>query len=124
MEQIRNQQDTVDTANDRIDAANAKATACENLLFAVRALENDMTRTAADWLADVDPDQLSVDARNIYSDLFDTLEDELLEVLVTEGGRQYPALAEGIDDQGRLVIRTVEGTARLGYGEVSLKLKP
>ena len=46
------------------------------------------------------------------------------EVLVTEGGRQYPALAEGIDDQGRLVIRTVEGTARLGYGEVSLKLKP
>lgn len=44
------------------------------------------------------------------------------EVLVLEGGRQYPALAEDIDDQGRLVIRTGEGTFRLGYGEVSLKL--
>ena len=124
MEQIRNQQDTVDTANDRIDAANAKATACENLLFAVRALENDMTRTAADWLADVDPDQLSVDARNIYSDLFDTLEDELLEVLVTEGIEAFRAkdfetaifrleAAHEIDDTGYDIMNYLAHAYRL-----------
>ena len=44
------------------------------------------------------------------------------DVLVIEGRRQYRAYAEAIDDQGRLVIRTGEGTAALGYGEVSLKL--
>ena len=43
-------------------------------------------------------------------------------VTVIEGGRQYPALAEDIDSQGRLVIRTEEGEACLNYGEVSLKL--
>ena len=45
------------------------------------------------------------------------------EVLVLEGGRQYPAYAEDIDSQGRLVIRTEAGISRLGYGEVSLKLR-
>lgn len=43
-------------------------------------------------------------------------------VLVLEGGRQYPAVAEDIDERGRLVIRTGEGITRLGYGEVSLKI--
>ena len=45
------------------------------------------------------------------------------EIMVLDGGKQYPAYAEDIDDQGRLVIRTGEGTACLGYGEVSLKLR-
>ena len=44
------------------------------------------------------------------------------QVTVLEGGRQYPAMAEGIDGQGRLLIRTEEGTACLGFGEVSLRL--
>ena len=44
------------------------------------------------------------------------------DILVIDGNRQYPAHAEGIDDRGRLVIRTAEGTTALGYGEVSLKL--
>ncbi len=43
-------------------------------------------------------------------------------VTVIEGGRQYPARALEIDDQGRLVIRTETGIRRLNYGEVSLKL--
>ena len=44
------------------------------------------------------------------------------DVLVIEGGRQYPARALDIDGRGRLVVRTAEGVVSLGYGEVSLKL--
>ena len=44
-------------------------------------------------------------------------------VLVIESGKQYPAYAEDIDDQGHLVIRTDDGfVSHLGFGEVSLKL--
>ena len=43
-------------------------------------------------------------------------------VTVIEGGRQYPARAVEIDDQGRLVIETETGRTCLNYGEVSLKL--
>lgn len=43
------------------------------------------------------------------------------EVLVMESGKQYPAEALDIDDQGRLVIRTEEGVSTLGFGEVSLR---
>lgn len=43
-------------------------------------------------------------------------------VTVIEGGKQYPARAQDIDDQGRLVIETADGKACLNYGEVSLKL--
>ena len=44
------------------------------------------------------------------------------DVLVIQNGRQYPARALDIDGQGRLVVRTAEGTTALGFGEVSLKL--
>ena len=44
-------------------------------------------------------------------------------VTVIEGGRQYPARAVEIDDQGRLVIETGAGRTCLNYGEVSLKLE-
>lgn len=44
------------------------------------------------------------------------------EVTVIEGGRQYPARALDIDDQGRLIIETETGKTSLNYGEVSLKL--
>ena len=43
-------------------------------------------------------------------------------VTVLEGGKQYPARALDIDDQGRLVIETEEGKTCLNYGEVSLKI--
>lgn len=44
------------------------------------------------------------------------------EVTVIENGKQYPARVLDIDEEGRLVIETGEGKARLHYGEVSLKL--
>ena len=44
------------------------------------------------------------------------------EVTVIAGGREYPALATGIDGTGRLMIRTAEGDRCLGFGEVSLRL--
>ncbi len=43
-------------------------------------------------------------------------------VTVLEGGKQYPARAMDIDNQGRLVIETEEGKTCLNYGEVSLKI--
>ena len=45
------------------------------------------------------------------------------DVLVIRGGEQYPAKALDIDGQGRLIVRTAQGTEALGSGEVSLKLK-
>ena len=44
------------------------------------------------------------------------------DVLVIRNGRQVPARALDIDGQGRLVVRTEEGTEVLGFGEVSLKI--
>ena len=43
-------------------------------------------------------------------------------VTVIEGGRQYPARALDIDDQGRLVIETEAGRNCLNFGEVSLRM--
>ena len=43
-------------------------------------------------------------------------------VTVIEGGRTYPARALDIDDQGRLIIETENGTSCLNYGEVSLRI--
>ena len=43
------------------------------------------------------------------------------EIRVIEGGREYPARAVAIDDEGKLVIRTEAGESRLGFGEVSLR---
>ena len=43
------------------------------------------------------------------------------EIRVIEGGREYPARAVAIDDEGNLVIRTEAGESRLGFGEVSLR---
>ena len=58
----------------------------------------------------------------MFSGAVETKAAEGQQVTVLEGGRQYPAMAEGIDGQGRLLIRTEEGTACLGFGEVSLRL--
>ena len=44
-------------------------------------------------------------------------------VQVFEGGRSYPAEALGIDEKGKLIIRSPEGETHLGFGEVSLKLE-
>ena len=44
------------------------------------------------------------------------------DVLVFEGGKQYPARALDIDEQGHLVIRTAGGISVLGFGEISLRL--
>ena len=44
------------------------------------------------------------------------------DVTVIRGSERFVARALDIDDQGRLVIRTREGVARLGSGEISLKL--
>ena len=44
------------------------------------------------------------------------------EVTVIVNGKQYPARALDIDEEGRLVVETGEGQTRLNYGEVSLKL--
>ncbi len=44
------------------------------------------------------------------------------DVQVIRGGASFPARALDIDDQGRLVIQTVEGVSRVNSGEVSLKL--
>ena len=43
------------------------------------------------------------------------------DVMVIQNGTQYPARALDIDGQGRLVVRTGEGIATLGFGEVSLR---
>ena len=45
------------------------------------------------------------------------------DVTVLRGGEQYPAHVLDIDGQGRLVVRTEAGIAKVGAGEISLKLR-
>ena len=59
-------QETVDTANARIDEANTKATTYENLIKAVNAFNNGATDQAANALGAVDVELLSVEAKAIY----------------------------------------------------------
>ena len=45
------------------------------------------------------------------------------DVTVIRGDERYPAHVLDIDAQGRLVVRTETGVARVGAGEISLKLR-
>ena len=45
------------------------------------------------------------------------------DVTVLRGNEQYPAHVLDIDAQGRLVVRTETGVAKVGAGEISLKLR-
>lgn len=64
--EIEQSQETVDTANARIDEANTKATTYENLIKAVNAFNNGATDQAANALGAVDVELLSVEAKAIY----------------------------------------------------------
>ncbi len=44
------------------------------------------------------------------------------EVTVWRGAEHFPAVAEAIDEQGQLVVRTADGLVTLPSGEVSLRL--
>ena len=44
------------------------------------------------------------------------------EITVIAGGKEYPAKALDIDEEGRLIVETAEGQKRLESGEVSLRL--
>ncbi len=65
-DQIINSQETVNTANDQITAANKRATSYENLITAFNAYNNGDLEQAANALTAVDVDQLSVQAKQMY----------------------------------------------------------
>lgn len=44
------------------------------------------------------------------------------EILVLRGSEQFKAIAEDIDEQGHLVIRSEQGVQRVNSGEISLKI--
>ena len=65
-DQIDASQQTVTTANEQIDTANTKTQSYDNLVKAVNGFRNETYTTAANALAAVNTDDLSVDAKATY----------------------------------------------------------
>ena len=65
-DQILASQETVNTANEQIEQANSRATSYDNLVKATTGYRGETYTTAANALAAVDPNDLSVDARAQY----------------------------------------------------------
>ena len=71
-DQIVNSQETVNTANAQISAANKRSTSYENLITAFNAFNNGDLEQAANALTAVDVDQLSVQAKQMYDQISGT----------------------------------------------------
>jgi tetratricopeptide (TPR) repeat protein len=88
-EEIKKSTDTVNTAKDQIDAANAKATAAENLLKAVDAYNNQSMETAATALASVDSSELSVEAKAVFDSMTSELSSSLVSIYKSDGLKAF-----------------------------------
>lgn len=108
--EIETSRETVSSANARINEANAKATANENLLKAVDAFQNKSVDTAATALGSVDPTLLSVEAKEVYKSMTNELQTSLLSIykkagLDGFGGADYEAAITNLEK-----ARSIDGT--------------
>lgn len=72
-EQIDASEQTVTTANEQIDSANTKAQSYDNLIKAMNGFRDETYTTAANALAAVNTDDLSVDAKATYDYLLNEM---------------------------------------------------
>lgn len=69
-EQIQASEETVNSAQEQIDEAGVRVTSYENLIKALGAYQEGAYTNAANALMNVDPDLLSVDAKEIYDNIY------------------------------------------------------
>ena len=86
---IRSSEETVSTAEDRIDAANARAVAYENLLKAINANAEESFDTAHNAMKAVDKEQLSIEAKAVYERLEANISASLIATFRKQGIDAY-----------------------------------
>lgn len=75
--QIEASKETVDSAQEQIESAQEQATSYENLIKAWQAYQDENYTNAANSMAEVNSDLLSVEARTIYDDIFANIQTTL-----------------------------------------------
>lgn len=76
-EQIADSEETVNSAQEQIADAQEQATSYENLIKAWQAYQDENYTNAANSMAEVNSDLLSVEARAIYDDIFSNIQTTL-----------------------------------------------
>lgn len=117
-EQITQSQATVESAQQQIAQANDKVTSYENLIKAQEAYSQGGYTNAANVLQNVNREQLSVEAQQIYDNIYDNVKTTLFRSLKNEGveafdREDYPTAidlltkAKEINDEDYQVLNTL-----------------
>ena len=84
-EQIEKSQETVSSAQAQIEQANIQVTTYENLIKAYSAYQAGNYTSAGNVLQNVQPDLLSVDAKEIYDSIYANIKSTMMKNLKTQG---------------------------------------
>ena len=84
-EQIEKSQETVSSAQAQIEQANVQVTTYENLIKAYSAYLAGNYTSAGNVLQNVQPDLLSVDAKEIYDSIYADIKSTMMKNLKTQG---------------------------------------
>ncbi len=95
-EEIETSKETVESAEDQIDEAKTQVSSYENLIKAWNAYQNENYDNAANALAEVRTDDLSVEAKSIYDDVFENIQTTLFNNYKASGisffdNKDYPS---------------------------------
>ena len=83
--QVDSLNDTTASAQEQLSAADQKNSSYENLIKAIGAYQQGNTTQTSNALMEVDTDQLSVDAKAIYDDIYSDIQDAMFSELKEEG---------------------------------------
>ena len=83
-EQIAESEETVASAQQQIEDANTQTESYENLIKAYASYQNGNYTAAANVMANIQPDLLSVDAKEIYDTIYKNIKSSILKSLKTE----------------------------------------
>lgn len=77
--------ETTASAQQQVDAANQKTTSYENLMKAVDAYQQGNTSQTSNALMEVNTDNLSVEAKAVYDEIYEDIQDDMFNELKDEG---------------------------------------
>lgn len=87
--QVDSLNETTASAQQQLDQAGQKSTSYENLLKAVEAYQKGNTSQVSNVLMEVNVDQLSVDAKAVYDEIYSSIQDAMFSELKQEGQEAF-----------------------------------
>lgn len=81
--------ETTASAQQQVDAANQKTTSYENLMKAVDAYQQGNTSQTSNTLMEVNTDDLSVEAKAVYDEIYADIQDDMFNELKAEGEEAF-----------------------------------